>query len=213
MLPSSVIYYALPRLQEVIADRVVKSGEFTSLKYICGIDVSYKGDRAFGTAVVMDSTSFDTIEVAESVTPIKFPYIPGAFILREAGPILHTMRLLTCDFDVLLLDGHGMLHPRKCGLASFVGVLIDKPTIGIAKKLLCGEVNSEYFVEIDRIICGYMHVSALNKRIYISVGNRISLRDSIKLVRKLTREGQSIPEPLRLADLYSNYHCKLFFRN
>ncbi|MGC2597531.1 MAG: endonuclease V [Nitrososphaeraceae archaeon] len=213
MLPSSVIYYALPRLQEVIADRVVKSGEFTSLKYICGIDVSYKGDRAFGTAVVMDSTSFDTIEVAESVTPIKFPYIPGAFILREAGPILLTMRLLTCDFDVLLLDGHGMLHPRKCGLASFVGVLIDKPTIGIAKKLLCGEVNSEYFVEIDRIICGYMHVSALNKRIYISVGNRISLRDSIKLVRKLTREGQSIPEPLRLADLYSKYHCKLFFRN
>lgn len=213
MLPSSVIYYALPRLQEVIADRVVKSGEFTSLKYICGIDVSYKGDRAFGTAVVMDSTSFDTIEVAESVTPIKFPYIPGAFILREAGPILLTMRLLTCDFDVLLLDGHGMLHPRKCGLASFVGVLIDKPTIGIAKKLLCGEVNSEYFVEIDRIICGYMHVSALNKRIYISVGNRISLRDSIKLVRKLTMEGQSIPEPLRLADLYSKYHCKLFFRN
>ena len=56
-------------------------------------------------------------------------------------------------------------------------------------------------------------MSALNKRIYISVGNRISLRDSIKLVRKLTREGQSIPEPLRLADLYSNYHCKLFFRN
>ena len=107
----------------------------------------------------------------------------------------------------------GCSHPRKCGLASFVGVLIDKPTIGIAKKLLCGEVNSEYFVEIDRIICGYMHVSALNKRIYISVGNRISLRDSIKLVRKLTREGQSIPEPLRLADLYSKYHCKLFFRN
>ena len=213
MLTSSVIYYALPRLQEVIADRVVKSGEFTSLKYICGIDVSYKGDRAFGNAVVMDGTSFDTIEVAESVTPIKFPYIPSAFILREAGPILHTMRLLTCDFDVLLLDGHGMLHPRKCGLASFVGVLIDKPTIGIAKKLLCGEVNSEYFIEIDRIICGYMHVSGLNKRIYISVGNRISLRDSIKLVRKLTREGQSIPERLRLADLYSKYHCKLFFSN
>jgi deoxyribonuclease V len=213
MLPSSVIYYVLPRLQEVIADKVVKSGECTSLKNICGIDVSYKGDCAFGTAVVMDSTSFDTIEVAESVTPIKFPYIPGAFILREAGPILHTMRLLTCDFDVLLLDGHGTLHPRRCGLASFVGVLIDKPTIGIAKKLLCGEVNSEYFVEIDRIICGYMHVGALNKRIYISVGNRISLRDSIKLVRKVTREGQSIPEPLRLADLYSKYHCKLFFSN
>ena len=75
----------MPRLQELIADRVVKSGEFTSLKYICGIDVSYKGDRAFGTAVVMDSTSFDTIEVAESVTPIKFPYIPGAFILREGS--------------------------------------------------------------------------------------------------------------------------------
>jgi deoxyribonuclease V len=213
MLPSSVIYYVLPRLQEVIAYRVVQSGECTPLKNICGIDVSYKDDFAFGAAVVMDSTSFDTIEVAESVTPIKFPYIPGAFILREATPILHTMRLLRCDFDVLLLDGHGMLHPRRCGLASFVGVLINKPTIGIAKKLLCGEVNSEYFVEIDQTICGYMHMSASNKRIYISVGNRISLTDSIKLVRKLTREGQSIPEPLRLADLYSKHHCKLYFRN
>ena len=59
-------------------------------------------------AVVMDSTSFDTVEVAESVTPIKFPYIPGAFILREGAPILHTMRLLRCDFDVLILDGHGV---------------------------------------------------------------------------------------------------------
>src|SRR6476660_5057567 len=213
MLPSSVIYYVVPRLQQLIADKVVQGGKCTSLKYICGIDVSYKGDRAFGAAVVVDSSSFDTVEVAESVTPIKFPYIPGAFILREAAPILHTMRLLRCDFDALILDGHGVLHPRKCGLASFIGVLINKPTIGIAKKLLCGEVNSEYFVEIDRIICGYMHVSALNKRIYISVGNRISLRDSIKLARKLTREGQSIPEPLRLADLYSKYHCKLFFRN
>jgi deoxyribonuclease V len=212
MLPSSVIYYVLPRLQEVIAYRVVQSGECTPLKNICGIDVSYKDDFAFGTAVVMDSTSFDTMEVAESVTPIKFPYIPGAFILREATPILHTMRLLRYDFDLLLLDGHGMLHPRKCGLASFVGVLINKPTIGIAKKLLCGEVNSKYFVEIDRTICGYMHMSASNKRIYISVGNRISLRASIKLVRKLTREGQSIPEPLRLADLYSKHHCKRFCR-
>jgi len=213
MLPSSVIYYVVPRLQQLIADKVVQGGKCTSLKYICGIDVSYKGDRAFGAAVVVDSTSFNIIEVAESVTPIKFPYIPGAFILREAAPILHTMRLLRCDCDALILDGHGVLHPRKCGLASFIGVLINKPTIGIAKKLLCGEVNSKHFVEIDGTICGFMHTNPQNKRVYVSVGNRISLTDSINLVRKLIKTGQNIPEPLRLADLYSRNHCKLFMPN
>ena len=213
LLPNSVIYYVLPRLQKIFSEKIVQSGEGTEFKNVCGIDVSYKDSQAFGAAVVIDYKELNIVEIVRSRIPVRFPYIPGYFILREAKPILFTMRLLKCNFDALLLNGHGMLHPRKCGLASFVGVMINKPTIGVTKKLLCGHINSEYYVEINQTICGFMHMTASNKPIYISVGNRISLSDSIQLVRKLTRESEMIPEPLRLADLHSKYICKLFFRN
>jgi len=212
LLPESVIYYFIPRLQEMLAHKIVQKSDHTILKKFCGIDVSYKGTLAFTSAVIMDSTNFEIIEIAKSVTHIEFPYIPGLFVLREAKPILHTMRLLKCDFDVLLLDGHGILHPRKCGLASFIGVLTNRPTIGIAKKLLCGQIDGDNFIHIDRKISGYMQKSVSKKPpIYISIGNRINLKDSVNFVRKLTKEGYNVPEPLRLADIYSKNNCKSFF--
>jgi deoxyribonuclease V len=211
LLPKSVIYNLIPRLQEMFASKIVQKSERKILEKSCGIDVSYKGPWAFASAVIMDSTNFEIIEIAKSVTHIEFPYIPGLFILREARPILHTMRLLKCDFDVLLLDGHGILHPRKCGLASFVGVLTNRPTIGIAKKLLCGQIDKDNFIHIDRKICGYMQKSLSKKPIYISIGNKISLKDSVNFVRKVTRESYNIPEPLRLSDIFSKNNCKSFF--
>jgi deoxyribonuclease V len=211
LLPKSVIYHSIPRLQETLAHKIIQHGDCTFLEKFCGIDVSYKGSWAFASAVIMNCSNFEIIEVAKSVTHVEFPYIPELFILREARPILHTMRLLRHDFDVLLLDGHGMLHPRKCGLASFVGVLTNRPTIGIAKKLLCGQIGGDNFILIDRTICGYMLKSVTKKPIYISIGNRISLNESVDSVRKLTKEGFNIPEPLRLADLYSKNSCKSVF--
>ena len=213
LLPTSVIYYTLPRLQEMIANKVIQHGESTLPKHFCGIDVSYKDSLAFGTAVIVEGSNFDVIEVVESITLVKFPYVPGSFVLREGKPIMYTIRLLKHKFDLLLLNGHGMLHPRKCGLASFVGVLVNKPTIGIAKKLLCGYINRDNFIEIDRTICGYVDKRFPKKPTYISVGNRISLKDSISLVKKLTRHAESIPEPLRLADLYSKNNLKHFLNN
>jgi deoxyinosine 3'endonuclease (endonuclease V) len=197
----------------MIADKIVQGCECARVKNICGIDVSYRDNLAFSTAVVMNCTRFELLEMVDSMMPAKFPYIPGFFILREAGPVLYTMRLLKCDYDVLLLDGHGMLHPRKCGLASFIGVLINKPTIGVAKKLLCGEVMQDYFVKVNETICGFMHKNSSNKHVYISVGNRISLGDSIQLVKQSTRQGEIIPEPLRIADLHSKYICRRFFHD
>ena len=71
---------------------------------------------------------------------LSYQYIPELFMLREGEPLLKIVRLLKNLFDVLLIDGHGMLHPRQCGLASYVGIMIDKPTIGVAKNLLCGSI-------------------------------------------------------------------------
>ena len=126
-------------------------------------------------------------------TSVKYPYVPGLLILREAEPIFYTLNLLKNNYDLLLIDGHGLLHPRKCGLACYIGVTLDRPTIGVAKSRLCGTVRSDGFVSLDGEILGY----AISKKLYISVGHRITLKTAIALVKELGIE------PLRLADINS----------
>jgi deoxyribonuclease V len=103
----------------------------------------------------------------------------------------------------LLIDGHGRLHPRKCGLASYIGVITNKPTIGVAKHLLCGYVREDGFVEFDNIALGF-RIKLQDKRpVYVSIGNKISLESAIYIVKQFTKNGEVIPEPLRIADANS----------
>lgn len=103
------------------------------------------------------------------------------------------------------MDGHGILHPRRCGLASYIGIVTNLPTIGVAKNLLCGCVQSSNFVSHKGEILGYAlkGKSNSNKIAYISVGHKISLTTSIQLVESMIRTNQFIPEPLRVADKLS----------
>ena len=119
-------------------------------------------------------------------------------MLREAEPIFHILKLLKNTYDLLLIDGHGLLHPRKCGLACYIGVTLNKPTIGVAKSRLCGTVRPDGFVELDGEILGY----AISKKLYISVGHRVTLKTAIALVKELGIE------PLRLADINSRKNKK-----
>jgi deoxyribonuclease V len=130
-------------------------------------------------------------------------------MLREAKPLLKTLRLLKNTFDLVLIDGHGILHPRKCGLASYIGIIIDKPTIGVAKSLLCGSILENNYVEYNKTILGYRISKNNKKNIYVSVGHKISLETAIDIIKKLTKKSEFIPEPLRIADInskkYSNF--------
>ena len=103
------------------------------------------------------------------------------------------------------MDGHGILHPRRCGLACYIGIVTNSPTIGVAKSLLCGCVQSNNFVSHKGEILGYALKSKnnSNKIAYISVGHKISLPTSIQLVKSITKTNQYIPEPLRVADKLS----------
>ena len=120
-------------------------------------------------------------------------------MLREGKPLLKTLRLLKNPYDVLLIDSHGMLHPRKCGLACYVGIIIDKPTIGVAKKLLCGSTLENNYIEYNEKILGYRIRKHNKKDIYISIGYKISLKTAVSIVRNLTKKCEFIPEPLRLS--------------
>jgi deoxyribonuclease V len=188
-------------LQKNIAKKVVAAkDDFGEISSICGVDVAYRGssNAAYCSAVIMDKNMQQLVESIDVQTIVKYPYVPGLLMLREAEPIFYTLKLLKNSYDLLLIDGHGLLHPRRCGLACYIGVSLDKPTIGVAKSRLCGTVRPDGFVELDGEILGY----AIGKKLYISVGHRVTLKTAITLVKELGIE------PLRLADINSRKNKK-----
>jgi deoxyribonuclease V len=194
-------------LQKKLALQVVKEDalRYEEIEYVCGIDVSYAENTANCSALIIKRHSWEVIEVANISVKTTQPYIPGLFMIREAGPVLNTLKSLKKDFDLLLVDGHGVLHPRRCGLACYVGIALNKPTIGVGKRLLCGAVREDQFIDDCGEIIGYkVNNTRNNKRsVYVSVGNLISLVTAIRLVQELTKESHWIPEPLRIADINS----------
>jgi deoxyribonuclease V len=194
-------------LQKEIAKNVIaKDILHNEIEHICGIDVSYKKNTAYCSAVIMKKNTLQLIESVNTKSVVKYPYIPGLFLLRESKPIMITLKLLKKHYDLLLIDGHGILHTRKCGLASYIGVLIDKPTIGVAKNLLCGSIMEDQFIQYDGAILGFRIKKEGKKQIFVSVGHKISLTTAIQIVKRVIKKEEWIPEPLRIADLNSKNH-------
>jgi deoxyribonuclease V len=197
-------------LQKKLASKVITKNVLPAkILNVCGVDVSYKKNLAYGAAVIYNKNTKEIVEVAKSTTKITGPYIPGFFMLRETKPILSTLDKISKSFDILLIDGNGRLHPRRFGLACYIGLLLDKPTIGVAKSLLCGKVGRNNLIRKDGKIIGYQ-INKNNKKIYVSIGNKISLKSAVKIVVNLIEKGIN-PEPLRLANLYSKKKMSLSY--
>ena len=196
-------YTKIIELQNEFSKKVITHDYLNNnnIRNVCGIDVSYKDSNAFCSAVIVNKNTLEIIEIVNEKSTISYPYIPGLFMLREGEPLLKIVRLLKNLFDVLLIDGHGILHPRQCGLASYVGIMIDKPTIGVAKNLLCGSILESNYVDYNKIILGYRIKKNNKKDIYVSVGHKISLETSIDIVKQIIKKSHFIPEPLRIADI------------
>jgi deoxyribonuclease V len=207
------IYSDAIELQREIAKKVIAEDTLhKEIEYICGIDVSYKKNIAYCSAAIIKKNTLELIESVDSKSVVRHPYISGLFILRESIPILTTLKSLKNHFDLLLIDGHGLLHPRKCGLATYIGVLIDKPTIGVAKSLLCGSIMEDQSVEYDGTVLGFTIKKEGKKQIYVSVGHKISLTTAIQIIKKITKKEEWVPEPLRIADLNSKQFSKSSLR-
>lgn len=196
-MPASMTRYdEAVKLQLQIAGRVIDRDDFGEIKSICAVDVAYDDKNAYCSAVVM-SRSGEQIESASTLSTIEIPYVPGLLMLRESPPILRTLEKLRNGYDLLLVDGHGRLHPRKCGIACHLGVKLNKPTVGIAKSLLCGTVKSKGSIEFDGEILGHT-IGKGRKMLYISVGHRISLGSAVSLVLELGKG--ATPEAMKQAD-------------
>ncbi|MEO9364859.1 MULTISPECIES: endonuclease V [Candidatus Nitrosocaldus] len=185
---------------KVVAHDVV---DVESIRYAVGVDVAYKGDMAFAAAVMVDRLDGKIVYESNSISRVYIPYIPGLLFLREGAPMLSALRSLikyvygrSCigciDDCIVIVDGNGMLHPRLFGLACYIGILIDIPTVGVSKSLLCGTIiskSSDGSVmlngrEVARV------VEYNGKRIYVSIGHKISLDSAEGIVRSLIHYGE-----------------------
>ncbi len=195
------------REQWRIAENVIARDAFSiPIRSICGVDVAYSSTKAFAVAVLYTYPTLAQVEIVSKTQPITAPYMPTYFYLRELPPIISVINLLKTKPTITLVDGHGQLHPRYAGLASHVGVVLDLPTIGVAKTPLCGEIQ-EGKGGIRYIVLGNVVVGAEIKfgesptPRYVSVGHRISLATAIDIVKSVTFN--VTPVPLESADEYS----------
>jgi deoxyinosine 3'endonuclease (endonuclease V) len=175
---------------------------------ICGIDVAYRKNIAYCSAVLINIQTMSMEKNINESSVVINPYIPGYLMLRESEVLLNVLKPLRSSIDLLLIDGHGVLHPRKCGLASYVGILLDLPTIGVAKSLLCGSIRDDHSVLVGGVPCGFELIKANKKPIYISVGHGLTLETAVRIVCSLILPKERIPEPLRLADRFSKTQAR-----
>ncbi len=191
----------LARIQQEMAKRVKQEDYFTEIDRFAGVDAAYRGDEADATCVVMDR-ELGVVDMVSASMRVRFPYIPGYLMFREA-PVIKAAARRSSGFDVLFVNGHGVAHPRRCGLASCVGLDLDIPTIGVARRRLVGEVDEKrddlsLLIHEDKVVGA--EVEAGGSKVYVSVGHKISLETCINIVQMLTAEGR-FPEPLRRAHM------------
>jgi len=165
-----------------------------NVKIICGLDVAYKANVGYAVCVSQDVSS-GSFTYKYLKGEINFPYIPGYLFMREAPLMLKLLDEVNCD--LVLIDGHGLAHPRMAGLATVVGVLQDLPTIGVAKSKLYGNIIIEN--GISYIVVNGMKVGVKAGRFYYSIGHKTSLDD----VLRVANESNGYPKVLKEADRIS----------
>ena len=199
-------------IQRELAARVLVRDEVAlAPRYVAGVDLSppdANGD-ATAAAVLLELPSLSTVEVRLHRGKPAFPYVPGLLSFREAPLVLGALAMLSREPDAILVDGHGMAHPRRFGLACHIGLLTDTPTIGCAKSILCGRPEGAPEPErgshvplVDRgeVIGAAVRTRANVSPIYVSVGHRTSLKRAVELTLACCSRYR-MPEPTRLAHL------------
>lgn len=201
-------------LQRELAGRVrLENAVPSPLRTVAGVDASYEknGDHFFASVVVLSYPDLQVIEVASASSRVSFPYIPGLLSFRELPVVLEAFRNLKTVPDVILVDGQGIAHPRRLGLASHLGLWLDIPTVGCAKTRLCGDCADPGPTRGDReplSLGGETVGTVLTTRdgispLFISPGHLIEIDAAADLVLNCC-QGYRVPEPTRLAHLETN---------
>ena len=180
-----------------------------NINYVAGVDVGYARGVSVGIVAVLDFDSLSLVETKAAHVKTRFPYIPTLLSFREVPPSYSAIKKLQTHPDVFLVDGQGFAHPYRLGFASHLGLTVEKPTIGVAKNLLCGKVGhvGEHgwapLMDRGEIIGAEVESKRGTKPIYISIGHRVSLKRAVTIVMQCARTCR-IPEPIRRAHIIAS---------
>ena len=185
--------------------------DLSRVRYVAGADVSTQGDRGYATVAVLSFPGLSVVEVRGFEAPLTFPYVPGLLAFREIGPVLGALEQIQSEVDAVILDGHGLAHPRGMGIASHLGLFLDVPTVGCAKSRLVGEheePSPERGSTTDLVYRGKVVGKVVRTRknvspVYVSVGNRIDLDSAVDLVLACCTKYR-LPETTRQAHNAAN---------
>jgi deoxyribonuclease V len=199
-------------IQNSLRSRLKTYNDFATLNIVAGVDVGYDVARglAHSSIVVMRLHDLSVLEETQIFLPVDFPYIPGLLSFREIPAILAAMAKLSHKPDLLMVDGHGIAHPRRMGIAAHLGVLLDMPSIGVAKSRLTGSFDipgpakgsaSPLMVGKEKIGTVVRSREKVNP-LFISPGNKVDIETSVTLAMDCVTRYR-LPEPTRLADKLS----------
>lgn len=197
-------------LQKSLAYKVVAHDRLNVVRYVAGVDVAYdeRCNRQYAAAVVLDARApFFMIESATALESVRSAYVPGLFAFRELPTIIQALGKLKTTPDLIVVDGHGVAHPRRFGLACHLGVMFDIPTIGCSKKKLIGTTEEpgtrrgDYSPLMDHgdVVGRVLRTQDNVKPLYVSVGHFISLPTACEWILKLSAHYR-LPETTRQAD-------------
>jgi deoxyribonuclease V len=193
-------------IQQRLRDKVSQETSFTQVRTVAGVDVSVRGDIAKAAVVVLDYPDLTPTDQSTAEQPVQFPYIPGLLAFREGPVVLRALGKLVTEPDLFIFDAQGLAHPRRMGLATHIGLIIDRPSIGCAKSRLCGthhEPGPErsaytYLRDGNEIIGAVVRSRDEVQPVYVSIGHKIDLETAINYVLNCCR-GYRLPETTRWA--------------
>ena len=200
------------RIQKELSLRVVRTSSAKRIRTIAGVDIAIcvKEKKLVCGIILFSYPDLEEIERVWTVSDEVFPYIPGLLGFREAPCVIRTFGKLRERCDMIMVDGHGLAHPRGFGLACHVGVLLDIPAIGVAKKCLYGTFSEPGLEKGERalmrgkdreVVGAALRTRDGVKPVFVSIGNRTDLDTAVMVAIECSR-GLRIPEPTRLADKY-----------
>jgi deoxyribonuclease V len=193
-------------VQSDLAPHVERQSCMGSVRHVAGIDVSVRDDVARAAVVVLGFEDLNPVDYAIATRPVTFPYVPGLLAFREGPVVLDALEKVDTTPDLLIFDGQGLAHPRRLGIASHIGLLVNMPAIGCAKSRLCGQHDEpgdgdgQYVSLVDKgeVIGAVLRTRRGVKPVYVSIGHRVDLVTSTKYVLACCR-GYRLPETTRWA--------------
>lgn len=197
------------RQQQTWRARVETRDRFGPLQYVAGADLAFDPETnlAFAGVIVYRLPELEEVERRMARRKLCFPYVPGLLSFRESPVLLAAFARLRVEPDVILIDGHGMAHPRRFGIACHLGLLLDKPTIGCAKSILVGEAeepgeqagSKSPLIDEGETVGVALRTRDKVRPIYVTIGHRVSLESAVRIVTQCT-DGFRLPKPTREAD-------------